>query len=135
MKVFITSIGEATTNVCVWQARRLGFLDLVVLDQKESWYQKYIQFLNLAKEYAFCLRIDADVILNRRILNYMWLTEIQSDIDMYQFNLYCQYKNDIMIGQPVFYRRSRIELALKHIKDETFHHNRPETDVWRLAPI
>jgi hypothetical protein len=36
MYVFLTTIGEKTTDLAEWQCKRLGF-DVIKLDKKEEW--------------------------------------------------------------------------------------------------
>ena len=47
MKAYVTSIRELTTKICCEQLRKFGF-EIVLLDQKESWIEKYKKFIQLA---------------------------------------------------------------------------------------
>jgi hypothetical protein len=128
MKAYITSIGERTTDICKWQLERLGF-DTVLLDKKESWERKYRKFIETANE--DCWRIDADVIVNKKIKKVSGI--IYSTAIMIQFKVFDFYKNDIHIGQPIFYKKEAIDIIKKNIDE--IRPDRPEASAWRLEEI
>jgi len=130
MKAYVTSIGEKTTDICVAQLRRYGF-DVELLDKKEDWPHKYSKFLFTAQE--DCLRVDADIIPNENIAQI--LTDDYGDDEplMIQYQYYCLYRNNIHLGNPVFYTRKAIDI----IRDKylTLDMRRPEASAWRLPEI
>lgn len=125
MVAYVTSIGEKTTQVCCEQLKRFGF-DVILLDTKESWQNKYKKFISLANE--DCLRIDADVIPNKHI------KEVGKEgFGLVTYTTYDFYRNDIGITSPVFYRKDIIEKLKKRIKDIPSF--RPETSASRFPEI
>lgn len=122
MKAYVTSIGERTTKLCCEQLTMFGF-EVVLLDKQESWHKKYKRFLREANE--DCIRIDADIIPNKRIEAVH--TYVDSDYLMVQFKTYGFYRNDISITSPVFYKKDCFKILNGMDLDE----NRPETSAWR----
>ncbi len=130
MKTFVTSIGEKTTALCVEQLILMGF-HVTILDKVEPWLDKYRRFIEEASELnEDVLRVDADVILNRKII------EAVKDLKvlMAQFRVFDLYKNDINIGQPVWYSAESLQIIKKHF-DELGDKSRPEASAWRLEQI
>lgn len=128
MKLYLTSVGEKTTEVAKWQAERLGF-EVVLLDKVEPWIDKYKRFIDMAQG-EDCLRMDADVILNKNIKQFILPDE---KILIAQFHTFDFYKNDVSITSPVWYSKK----SLKIIKDNLgkLDINRPEASAWRLENI
>ena len=126
MKAYLTSIGEPTTPIAKWQLERLGF-EVVLLDEVEPWVVKYKKFINIAQEN--CLRVDADVVVNKKILGCLKLPD---DI-MAQFNCYDFYGNDTWNTCPVYYGSKILEIIRKNI--DKIGDKRPETDAWRLPEV
>ena len=127
MKAFVCSVGERTTHICCEQLKRFGF-EVVLLDGKEHWIDKYKRFISIANEE--CLRIDADIIPNRNI---QLVGREDKNLPMIQYKLYDFYKNDITIGNPILYRKK----ALDMIKANTdkLEVGRTETSAWRRIVI
>lgn len=131
MKAYLTSVGETTTGLVKWQLERLGF-EAILLEGKEAWVDKYRRFLELAKAAGEnCIRIDADVIPNKHLVeavNYFvkcpneWLV---------QFRTYDLYRNAVGISSPVYYSAE----AFKHIDLIQLHPTRPEAEVWRQSSV
>lgn len=127
MIAYVTSIGEKTTEICCQQLRRYGFF-VVLLNKKEEWIDKYKRFINLADE--DCLRIDADIIPNHKVK----FIEVDSkDALMIQHKLFDFYRNDVIIGGAVFYRRKALKIIKKNIGG--LNRDRPETSAWRLNEL
>jgi len=126
MKAYLTSIGERTTDLCKWQLERFGF-EVVLLDEKEPWFEKYQRFLNTANE--DCIRIDADVIPNKKIQG---LVMCEGYL-MVQSLVYCFYRNDVTEKSPILYRAEALGIIRRNLnKLDRF---RPETGAWRLPEI
>ena len=122
-KAFLTSIGEATEQVCKSQLEKLGF-EVILLDKKEDWATKYKRFIDLADE--DCLRIDADIIL----FNDFKVPEFTGTV-MAQFQVVDYKKFAIHTGQPVYYSKGLLDIA-KTLPVST---HRPETSMWRRPEI
>lgn len=126
MYVFLTTIGEKTTDLAEWQCKRLGF-DVIKLDKKEDWIDKYKKFIYMAK--GNCLRCNADIILNqnaKQIKNYEYYL-------MVQYRVFDFYTNDIKIGQPVWYSKEALEIIRDNLNN--LDEFKPETSAWRLPDI
>lgn len=119
MKLYLTTIGEKTKDIAIWNCERLGY-DVEVLDKQEDWIDKYKRFIKLAN--GECLRCDADVLINKNAIN------IKSG-DMAQGKVFDFYKNDISIGQPTYYSDKAIEFLKENI--DVLREDRPETSAWR----
>ncbi len=125
MKAYLTSIGEKTTGICKWQLERLGF-EVIMLDGKESWFDKYKKFIMVAGE--DCIRIDADIIPNINLKKVPMSGEL-----MEEYFCYDLYRNNVGVCCPVFYRKRAIEIIRANI--DKLDKNRPETSAWRLPEI
>jgi len=127
MKAYVTSIGEKTTEICCEQLKKYGF-EVVLLDGQEKWFDKYKRFISMANE--DCLRIDADVIPNQRIKE---VKDAFEGFMMVQYSMYCFYKNDVRVGNPVLYRKRALDIIKRYI--DKLDRLRPETAAWRLDEI
>lgn len=131
MKAYVCSIGEATTELCCEQLERYGF-EIVLLDEIEPWINKYKKFITEANE--SCLRIDADIIVNKNIQEIKeFCNSYNTDKKMIQFSYWDYYKNDIGIGNPIWYSRDCLSLLKANINK--ILEFRPETSAWRLPEI
>ena len=135
MKAFVTSIGEKTEGVCVDQLIRLGY-QTCVLGGKESWYHKYLKFIEEASKFDEpCLRVDADVIVNKEIRPEKVrqdLKDWESDI-MFQYVVFDLYKNAPHTGQPLVYTPEVLEIIKRNL--DKIDYKRPETSAWRLSEV
>mgnify|MGYP001577335249 CR=1 FL=1 len=126
LKAYLTTIGERTTDICKWQLERLGF-EVVLLDKVEPWGEKYRRFIRLANEN--CLRVDADVIVNKNILE---CKNLPDDV-MAQFTCFDFYRNDVWNTCPVYYGKEISEIIKSNL--DKIGNNRPETEAWRLPQV
>jgi len=127
MNAYVTSIGERTTQICCDQLKKFGFT-VFLLDEKEPWIDKYKKFIQMAV--APCIRVDADVIVNKNLKDYCE-TFIEHQIeDMTQFNIFDMYKNNLSNTSPVLYSEKAIE-KIRELIDK-IDVRRPETSSWRL---
>lgn len=128
MKAFLTTVGEKTTSIVKAKLKKLGF-EVVVLDGKEEWFDKYKKFLDMADE--DCIRIDADVIPNDKLL--LEIDDIPEGILMAQFSYFDFYRNEVGQGNPCYYTKE----ALRIIKDNIskIDNRRPEATAWRIKEI
>lgn len=127
MTGYVCSIGEPTTGVCAQQLQKFGY-KVIILDEKESWPEKYKRFIDDAfgNQYEFVLRVDADVIINAKMLFFNHTLYN----DMTQFHGYDFYKNDIGIMSPVIYSKRAIEFIKRNFNKLDLR--RPEASAWRL---
>ena len=133
MRAFLTTIGEKTTGICREQLERFGF-EVVMLDKKEPWFDKYKKFIMTANE--DCLRIDADVIVNKNIerVRTSPFTDFQGKkYLMVEFNGWNFYKNDLGVIGCTFYSAECLEILRKNI--DKIQEARPETSAWRMGLI
>jgi hypothetical protein len=127
MKCYLTTIGEVTTEICKKQLESFGF-EVILLDEKEPWIDKYKRFINLAND--DCIRIDADVIPNKHITE---LKDTKSLFSMIQVKGFDIYLNDIKVMSPVLYRKKALDIIRRNIG--LLDKNRPETSAWRLPEL
>lgn len=139
MKAYLTSIGEATTQICKDQLERFGF-EVVLLDGKEPWIDKYRKFIEIGSEaYENCIRIDADVIPNAGIkavfddIPYWENILSNGPVLMAQWNCYDFYRNGVGVCSPVYYSKE----ALLIIREDwsELDKRRPEATAWRIKRI
>lgn len=129
MKAYVFSIGESTTELCCQQLKDMGF-EVHLIQDKTSLWQKLKLFYQYALEDADdeFLRVDADVIPNKNVLE---LIKLADGCWWHQSLAYDWYKQDLSPVSVSHIRREAIELCHQNI-DRFEHSSRPETDVWRL---
>lgn len=122
MKAYLCSIGESTEQVCRTQLERFGF-EVILLNEKEPWIDKYTKFLNMASE--DCIRIDADIVPNKHIKVFENCGAFIAKAQLYDI-----YRNEIWPLAPIYYSKE----ALEKIRNTSWavDIDRPETGVWRL---
>lgn len=124
MKAYLTSIGETTEQVCKSQLEKFGF-EVILLNKKEPWIDKYKKFLEIANE--DCIRIDADIIPNKHLLKLANCKQFIAKAHLYDI-----YRNEIWPLAPIYYSK----LALMELKDTKIaDEKRPETSMWRSFPV
>jgi hypothetical protein len=135
MIAYVTSVGEKTTEICVKQLQRRGF-EVVLMDDKEPWIQKYARFIVQAnRKGEDCVRVDADVIVNR----FFTPANIENDAKdfskylMLQYGIYDLYSNGVKYGQPVFYSHKALPIIERNLA--MINPRRPEATAWRLSEI
>ena len=130
MKAFLCSVGQKTTQICKEQLEKIGF-EVILLDEKESWPDKYRRFIEMADDE--CFRIDADIILNENLKYFIDWTVIEPDYLMAQTLAYDFYKNNFNITGITFYRKEAIDIIKKNL--DNIDWRRPEATAWRLPEI
>lgn len=125
MKAWLCSIGESTTDIVADQLTRYGY-QVIRLEKKEPWYEKYREFIFQANE--TCIRIDADVIPNARIDCFQTY-----ESGMLQSLTYDLYRNDVGVTSPTFYSKEVLDLIRKDWS--LIGTARPETDASRLPEV
>lgn len=125
MIAYVTSIGEATTEVSVWSLERLGFTVKLIEDKTTLW-DKINRIVTEANEDF--LRVDADTIVNKNVNELVGLSEAW----WYQPLNFDWFKQDVGHGGVQFIRKPALEIIRKHINEATTL-DRPESYLFRLA--
>lgn len=131
MKIFLTTIGERTTDLCYQFLIRYGF-EVIILSQKESWINKYRHFIQEAYNRGDekIMRIDADFIPNHNIKKFI---ELELKTTICQGEYYDLYSNRIQKGHPLMYSREAIKIIKNNF--DKLDPDRPETSAWRLEGV
>lgn len=129
MKAYVTTIGESTTDLCVWSLERLGF-DVTVVHRPPKFADKLIAIFNTAKVWQDFLRVDADVIVNKNVLEMIE----QKDLLWYQALTYDWYKQDSTHGGIQFIRKEVAPMVRPYFNDIQ-HIERPESYLCRIKEL
>ncbi len=128
MKAFVTSIGEPTTDLCVWSLERNGFeVELLsdgglLVDKLKTIYEKST---------GDFVRVDADVIVNRSFTPKVVLSETKEEDWWVQFRCFDWLKLNLSYGGVQFIKKEA--LIYLRAKVDTFHNqDRPETMLSRI---
>lgn len=121
----VTSIGEPTTELCIWALDRLGYtVDLY--QGKQSLAEKLaLIYHDMTDDF---LRVDADVIVNKQVLK---LGEYEKDAWWIQGLCFGWYSQGIIHGGVQLIRKG----ALPALRANILNHmnaERPESDMFRL---
>lgn len=128
MIAYVTSIGESTTDLCVWSLQRLRF-DVVLYDSSDtSLHLKLDQIFKHATDDF--LRVDADVVVNQNVLELIK----QDELWWYQSLTFDWFKQDTTHGGIQFIRKQCIPIVLDHI-EEARGLERPESYLSRRAEL
>lgn len=128
MKAFVTSIGETTTDLCVWSLERLGFEVTLFRNPDTSLWQKLHRIYEVAQDDF--IRVDADVVVNKNVLEMLE----QKDLWWYQSLTFGWFKQDVIHGGVQLIRKP----ALEHLRSYSLmaqHQERPETYLSRIDPF
>lgn len=121
---YVTSIGEPTTDLCVWSLERQGF-KVKLLQDKTSLWDKLVRIYDEAREDF--IRVDADVIVNRNVKQLIK----QRELWWYQTMTYDWHKQDTTHGGIQFIRKEAQPFIREHIQ-EAHRLERPESYLYRL---
>lgn len=128
MKAIVTSIGEKTTELCVWALKRQGFEVVLMDDPTTTLWQKLEQIYNDMDEDF--VRVDADTIVNRN-LTPKYIDTFSRKVWWVQGMMYDWYKQDVGYGGVQVYRKEALPVLRKRIQDFK-RFNRPETELSRV---
>ena len=124
MKAFVTSIGEPTTELCVWSLERQGF-DVELIFGSSSLAEK-LQIIYDKADDDF-IRVDADVIVTRKIK----LLDKPDNAWWVQAQCFDMYKQDVMYGGVQWIGKECLP-ALRNNIGRQMQAERPETAMFRL---
>lgn len=129
MKAYVFSIGEKTTDLCIELMKGMGF-ETILLQDKSSLWAKLKRFYTeaLATEENEFIRIDADIIPNRRVLDFIKVNDGCLWHSAVGFDWYKQERGVISIHHM---KRQAIVQCLENI-DSAKDKQRPETHLWRI---
>lgn len=129
MKAYVFSIGEPTTKLCV-DALKAQDLEVILYQDGSRFTEKYKRMLKEAEDDVF-LRVDADIIVNHRVKEYLEQAKDWS----------CPYgwvwwQQDLQPISVMHYTREVIEIIKGHVYDKAFVHTpRPEQYMWSLPEL
>ncbi len=124
MKAYVTSIGETTTDLCVWSLERLGFEVVLMQDRTMLWDKLRRIFKSETEDF---LRVDADVVVNKNVLELVKLKTYW----WYQPFTFDWWQQDKTHGGIQFIRAEAIPIVREHI-EEAHRLDRPESYLYRL---
>lgn len=134
MKAFLFSKGETTTDIAAWSLKRLGFDVRMIADPKTTFYQKYLEFLDQAKNDDMVVRSDADIIVNKNFTNLIKIFQSQRDLWWIHGSLYCYLRHDLIYNTPSVMNNNAIKVGLAHFH-EYKKELRPETAFSRAKEL
>ena len=121
----VTSIGEATTDLCVWSLERQGFEVRLYKSSSSLWEKLKQIYSDIDEDF---LRVDADVICNGNVLQLVMLNEAW----WYQARIWEWFRMDLGHGGIQFIRKQCLPALREHIAGAE-HLERPESYMSRLA--
>lgn len=132
IKAYVTSIGETTTDLCIWALERNGF-EVVLIKDNSTLCNKLAEIYN--KAHDDFLRVDADVVVNKNCTesNIYNTAEIDSLKDAWwiQFRTFGWFQLDLTHGGVQFVKKE----ALPYLRDNVNEYltiDRPETELSRI---
>lgn len=130
MKAYVTSIGEPTTDLCIWALTRNGFEVELILDPRSLWSKLKKIYQSATEDF---LRVDADIIVNRNMTPEFLESLNDPHIWWWQFITYDWYKQDTTHSMS-YIKKQAIPALASTI--ERFKANiRPETAASRIAEL
>lgn len=127
MKAYVTSIGEPTTELCVWALERNGFD--VELVQNPAWLAMKLEYIYNDAIEEF-LRVDADIVVNRNMTPELLQSLDDSTIWWWQFLTFDWFKQDVNHSMA-YIKPAAFPALRKHIGDLQMD-IRPETKISRI---
>ncbi len=129
MKAYVTSIGEKTTELCIWSLERNGFDVEVYKDNVSLAHKLQSIFQNTNDDF---LRVDADIIINRYLTpkTLEAIKQINEEIWWWQFIVFDWYKQDI--AHSLSFIRKEALPDLRQNADRFLNDLRPETELSRI---
>lgn len=131
MKAYVTSIGEPTTDLCVWALERNGFE--VLCSKSKSTLAEKLKVIYEVADDDF-IRVDADVIVNRLCTpeNVLNMANTLPDAWWVQFQCYGWYTQGPIYGGVQFIGGQALQ-GLRNNIDRFQNVDRPETHMSRIG--
>ncbi len=133
MIAYVTTVGEPTTDLCVWSLKRNGFeVHTVSGNTTLAEKLKLIYEAALYTDQDF-LRIDADVIVNKDCNKETILKAQESHPNAWwiQFQCWGWYSQKLIYGGIQYYKKDSLPILMKYV-DSAQPFNRPETYLSRV---
>lgn len=131
MKAYVTSVGERTTNLCLWSLQRQGF-DTELVSGNSTLGEK-LQYIYETADDDF-VRVDADVIVAKRLDHIVTYPPFSENVWWVQFPVFDMYKLDLSNGGIQYIKKDALD-ALRRGIGEFLHDDRPETRMWNLDAL
>ncbi len=129
MKAYVTSIGESTTDLCIWALERNGF-DVVLLKSKDSLLDKLKRIYEQANDDF--VRVDADVVVNKSLtVDYVKQLNLSDEYWWTQLQTFDWFKQTVMYGGVQVIKKEAIQYLRKYA-DSFKNSDRPETQLSRI---
>jgi len=128
MKAYITSVGEPTTDLCMFSVERNGFEAVLIQDANTTLAQKLKQIYDQADDDF--IRVDADVILNKHLTS-KTVDYHKTDDWWVQFKTWDWFQQDVCNGGVQFIRKEALP-DLRANVDTFAESERPESQLFRL---
>ncbi len=125
MKAFVTSIGETTTDLCVWALERQGFDVELIYNETSSLADKLEVIYSRANDDF--IRVDADVIVARNIKK----LSLPKDIWWVQGQCFGWYSQDVINGGVQLISKKALPILRENVAMAK-RHERPETYLYRI---
>lgn len=134
MIAFVTTLGEPTTDLCIWSLKRNGF-EVHTISGQDSLASKLKRIYEEASSLdCDFLRVDADVVVNAKCnmatINTVLLQPSLQDAWWVQFRTFDWYQQLPGYGGVQFIKREALPTLLKNI-DLFMDFDRPETELSR----
>lgn len=130
MTCVIFSIGEPTTDMCYKALKRQGVIADIWQDDS-SFQDKFSRMCDIDDD---VLRVDADIIVNDNLYDYLEKTEQINDA-------WLQPKGLVWWSQTIepisvnYFPKSILKIFKKHLSDDGFKNFRPERYMWGLPEL
>lgn len=134
MIAFVTTIGEKTTDTCVWSLKRNGFEvhtvsgDTTLAEKLKDIYEEALQL-----DIDF-LRVDADVVVNNNctpgIIESIANLNMHNDAWWLQFQTFDWFQQNVGYGGIQYIRREALPVLNENITS-FMNAERPETEMTR----
>lgn len=130
MRAVVFSVGEKTTDLCVWSLERNGFDVTLYKDGTTLWHKMKRVYNELDEDF---LRVDADIVLNRSLTPQRLLDIKHTNLEIWwwQFLCYDWYKQET--NHALSFMRKESLAPLRARIDEFKTDIRPETMCSRIS--
>lgn len=130
MIAVVTSVGEPTTDLCVWSLERSGFdVQLIENDETTLWQKLKMIYEGIDEDFV---RVDADVVPNK------YLTEASldnpPDVWWVQYQTFDWYRQTVGSGGIQYIKKEALPILRKRIA-EFKDAQRPETQMFRVKEL